>query len=158
MLVNQTILTEIRAIIARAKEKAIRAVDQERVLMYWHIGKTIFEEEQQGKDRAGYGEYLIKYLAERLQPEFGNGFSRRYLELFRQFYRTFPIANTLCSQLGWGHYKVLIRIDNQDKRGFFVAETTKNNWTIRQLERQIHSHLYERLLVSNDKGSISHWL
>ncbi|GAA0531292.1 PDDEXK nuclease domain-containing protein [Chitinophaga japonensis] len=154
MIVTQHLLTEIKAIITQAKEKAIRAVDHERVLMYWHIGKRIFEEEQQGKDRADYGEYLIKYLAEQLQPEFGNGFSRRQLAFFRQFYRAFPIVNTLCSQLGWSHYKLLMRIDNQHKKDFFIAETIKNNWTVRQLERQIHSQLYERLLLSNDKESV----
>lgn len=137
---------EIKAIITNAKEKAIRAVDHERVLMYWHIGKKIFEEEQQGKDRAGYGEYLIKYLAEQLQPEYGSGFSRRQLEQFRVFYRLFPIAHTLCAQLAWSHYRLLIRVDNQDKRDFYITEAIKNNWVVRQLERQINSQLYERLL------------
>ncbi len=122
--------------------------------MYWHIGKRIFEEEQQGKDRAEYGEYLTKYIAEQLEPEFGSGYSKRQIELFRQFYRTFPIANTLYSQLSWSQYKLIIRIDNQDKREFYIAETVKNNWTVRQLERQINSSLYERLLLSNDKESV----
>src|SRR5881397_36009 len=98
MLVNAAIVNEIKDIIAGAKERAIRAVDQERVLMYWHIGKVIFEEEQQGKDRADYGTYLIKYLSEQLQPEFGSSFSFRNLNLFRQFYRVFPIVNALRSQ------------------------------------------------------------
>ena len=87
MQLRKELIQEVRAIISRAKEKAIRAVDYERVLMYWHIGKKIFEEEQQGNDRANYGKYLIKYLAEQLQPEFGSGFSQRQLALFRQFYR-----------------------------------------------------------------------
>ena len=72
----------------------------------------------------------------------------------RQFHRTFPIANTLYSQLSWSHYKLLIRLDNEDKRAFYIAEATKNNWTVRQLERQINSQLYERLLLSNDKASV----
>ena len=72
MLVNSSILNEVKNIIAAAKEKAIRAIDNERVLMYWHIGKAIFEEEQQGKDRADYGSYLIRYLSEQLQPKFGS--------------------------------------------------------------------------------------
>ena len=154
MFVDNHLLHEIKSIITQAKEKAIRAVDHERVMMYWHIGRKIFEEEQQGQDRAGYGEYLIKYLAEQLQPEFGSGFSWRQLALFRQFYRTFPIVNALRSQLGWTHYKLLIRVDNQQKREFYISETTKNNWNTRQLERQINSQLYERLLLSNDKESV----
>lgn len=153
-LVNNSIINDIKSIIIRSKENAIRAVDHERVLMYWHIGRTIFEEEQQGKERAGYGQYLIKYLSERLQPEFGSGFSYRNLVLFRQFYRIFPIVNAVRSQLGWTQYRYLIRIDNQHKREFYIAESIKNNWTSRQLERQINSQLFERLLLSNDKQNV----
>lgn len=129
-------------------------VDHERTLMYWQIGQRIFEEEQQGKDRADYGNYLTKFIADQLEPEYGSGFSKRQIELFRQFYRTFPIANTLYSQLGWSQYKIIIRLDSQDKRDFYIAETIKNNWTVRQLERQINSSLWERLLMSNDKESV----
>lgn len=118
--------------------------------MYWNIGRVIFEEEQAGEDRAAYGSYLIKTLSAALKPEFGSGFSVRQLELCRQFYRVFPIANALRSQLGWTHYRLLIRIDNSDKRDFYFAETTKNNWSARQLERQINSQLFERLLMSNN--------
>lgn len=154
MLVNQHIITDIKALIAQSKEKAIRAVDHQRTLMYWDIGKRIFEEEQQGQDRADYGKYLTEYIANELEPEYGSGYSKRQIELFRQFYRTFPIANTLYSQLSWSQYKLLIRIDNQEKIAFYIAEIIKNNWTVRQLERQIYSNLYERLLLSNDKESV----
>ena len=154
MLVNASIVHEIKNIIAGAKERAIRAVDHERVLMYWHIGKVIFEEEQQGKYRADYGTYLIRYLSEQLQPEFGSGFSYRNLNLFRQFHRVFPIVQTLSAQLTWSHYSLLLRIENEDKRIYYIAETTKNSWTVRQLERQINSQLFERLLLSNDKESV----
>lgn len=105
---------------------------------------------QQGAERAGYGEFLIKSLADSLEPQFGTGFSSRQLNLFRQFYRVFPIVNALRSLFSWTHYRVLIRIENQDKRDFYIAETEKNNWTARQLERQVNSHLFERLLISND--------
>jgi hypothetical protein len=106
MIVNQSVITDIKAIILNnAKDKAIRLVDHERTLMYWQVGKRIFEEEQQGKDRADYGNYLTRFLANQLEPEYGSGFSKRQIELFRQFYRTFPIANTLYSQLSWSQYK-----------------------------------------------------
>lgn len=154
MLQNQSIIPDIKAIIATAKDKAIRAVDNERTLMYWRIGQRIFEEEQEGKDRADYGEYLTKYISQQLEPEFGSGFSKRQIELFRQFYRAFPIANALRSQLSWTHYKLIIRLDSQDKIDFYIAETVKNNWNTRQLERQIYSSLWERLLMSNDKESV----
>jgi predicted nuclease of restriction endonuclease-like (RecB) superfamily len=154
MLQNQSVIPDIKAIIAASKDKAIRAVDNERTLMYWYIGQRNFEEEQDGKDRADYGEYLTKYISQQLEPEFGSGFSKRQIELFRQFYRSFPIANALRSQLSWTHYKLIIRLDSQDKMDFYIAETVKNNWNTRQLERQIYSSLWERLLISNDKESV----
>ncbi|CAN1543519.1 YhcG PDDEXK nuclease domain containing protein [Flavobacteriaceae bacterium] len=154
MLQNQSIIPDIKAIINSSRENAIRAVDNERTLMYWTIGKRIFEEEQQGKDRADYGTYLIRVLAEQLQPEYGTGFSVRQLERYRQFYRTFPIASALRTQLSWTQYKLLFAIDNSEKREFYIAESVKNNWTSRQLERQINSSLYERLLMSSDKQSV----
>ena len=150
MLLKTELIHQIQTIIADAKGRAIRSVDTERVMMYWQIGKVILEEEQEGKERAGYGDFLIKSLANELEPQFGSGFSYRQLNLFRQFYRTFPIVNALRSQLSWTHYRTLIRIDNQDKRDFYIAETEKNNWTARQMERQINSQLFERLLISND--------
>jgi DUF1016 N-terminal domain len=101
MKVREELVSEITAIVTLSQEKAIRSVDTERVLMYWNIGSKIFEEEKQGKKRADYGKYLIKFLSERLQPQFGSGYSVRQLELFRQFYRCFPIANALRSQFSW---------------------------------------------------------
>ena len=153
-LINQQIIGDIKSIIANAQERAIRSVDHKRTLMYWHIGKRIFEEEQQGKDRAKYGAYILKYVSEQLEPVCGDGFGKRHLEQMRQFYRLFPIANTLYSQLNWSQYKLLLRIEDKDKRAFYIAESIKNNWTSRQLERQINSLLYERLLLSSDKESV----
>lgn len=123
MLLNSSIIHEIKSIISQSRENAIRAVDNERTLMYWSIGKRIFEEEQQGKDRADYGSYLIKFISNQLQLEFGTGFSIRQLERYRQFYRTFPIASALRSQLNWTQYKLLLSIENQDKRDFYIAES-----------------------------------
>lgn len=154
MEISKSIIEQIQSIIANAQAKAIRSVDTERVLMYWQIGKVIFEEEQQGKDRADYGTYLIKSISNTFQPQFGSGFSYRQLNWYRQFYRTFPIASALRTQFSWTHYKNLISLDNQDKREFYIAEADKNNWTARQLERQINSQLFERLLLSNDVKAV----
>ncbi|MPL56220.1 putative nuclease YhcG [bioreactor metagenome] len=154
MQLNQSIISDIKSIIAQSRDRAIRAVDHQRTLMYWHIGKRIFEEEQEGKDRADYGKYLTEYIANELEPEFGSGFSKRQIELFRQFYRVFPIANALRSQLSWTQYRLLMRLEKDEKREFYIAESVKNNWTSRQLERQMNSNLYERLLLSNDKESV----
>jgi predicted nuclease of restriction endonuclease-like (RecB) superfamily len=154
MELKKSLVEEILGIISASQARAIRSVDTERVLMYWQIGKVIFEEEQQGKDRAGYGDFLISTLSKVLVSHYGTGFSYRQLNSFRQFYRIFPIVNALRSQLSWTHYRTLIRIDNQDKREFYIAEADKNNWTARQLERQVNSQLFERLLLSNDVHSV----
>jgi len=145
---------DIKVLIATAQEKAIRAVDSQRVLLYWHIGQRIFEEVQGGEARAEYGKSLIKNLSNELEPLYGSGYSFRQLYLFVQFYKTFPIVNTLYSQLNWSQYKLLIRIDDSLKREFYIAESTKNLWSKRDLERQINSSLYERLLLSSDKKSV----
>jgi len=154
MQLKQDLIAQIQSIIATANERAIRSVDTERVLMYWQIGKVIFEEEQGGKERAEYGKFLIKSISNIFQPQLGTGFSIRQLERYRQFYRTFPIASALRTQFSWTHYKTLISIDNQDKRAFYIAETEKNNWNARQLERQVNSQLFERLLLSNDVKAV----
>lgn len=147
-------VSEIRTIIEKARSAAVRSVDFCRVQMYWNIGRRIFEEEQQGKERADYGAYLIRHLAKELEPEYGSGFSVRQLEQSRQFYRTYPIANTLRSQLNWSQYRRLIQIDDPDKREFYELESVNGGWTARETERQINSMLYERLLLSNDKESV----
>ena len=110
----QNLYNEVREIIASARQNAVRSVDFCRVQMYWNIGQRIFETEQNGKERAEYGSYLLKNLAKRLEPEYGSGFSVRQLELCRQFYRIYPIANTLYSQLNWSQYKLLISISDED--------------------------------------------
>lgn len=148
------LLGDIREIIDSARRQAVKSVDFCRVQMYWQMGKRIFEEEQQGKERADYGTYLIKNLAKQLEPEYGSGFSVRQLERSRQFYRLYPIATALRTQLNWSQYKMLISIDNPDKREYYELEAVNNAWTGRELERQINSHLYERLLLSNDKEAV----
>lgn len=151
---EELLLKDARKIIIESRNNAVRSVDFCRVQMYWNLGKRIFEEEQMGKDRADYGTYLIKNLADKLEPEFGSGFSVRQLELCRQFFRTYPIANTLYSQLNWSQYKLLIAIKDEHKREYYQLESVNNGWTKRELERQINSQLYERLLLSNDKEEV----
>lgn len=154
MELNPAILQQIQSIIHQARENAIRSVDTHRVRMYWEIGRVIFHEEQKGKQRAAYGEFLIQSLSRELLPAFGSGFSVRQLQLFRQFYQIFPIANALRSQFNWSHFRIFMRLDNQSKKAFYMAETVKNCWTARQLERQVASHLYERLLLSNNEEEV----
>lgn len=151
---DEQFVSDIRNIIITARTAAIRSVDFERVKMYWKLGERIFIEEQKGQDRAEYGAYLLQNVALEIEKEFGSGFSVRQLERARRFYRTYPIATALRTQLNWYQYRLLIQISDNDKREYYELETANNNWTGRELERQINSGLYERLLLSNDKKSV----
>lgn len=153
-MIPNALIDDVRTIIENARINAVRSVDFCRVQMYWNLGRRIFEEEQQGKDRADYGAYIVKTLAENLEAEYGSGFSKRQLELCRQFYRIYPIANAVRSQLNWTQYRLLIQIDDPDKREYYELESVNHAWTARETERQINSQLYERLLLSNDKEAV----
>lgn len=152
--IRDEFISDIRNIILSSRNAAIRSVDWGRVRMYWKIGERIILEEQHGEERAEYGTYLLKNLAYKIEAEFGSGFSVRTLEQCRQFYRTYPITNALRSQFNWFQYRLLIQIDNKGKREYYELEALNNNWTGRELERQINSGLYERLLLSNDKKAV----
>lgn len=153
-VISTKLIQDAKQIIENARKNAVRSVDFCRVQMYWNLGRRIFEEEQHGKKRADYGAYIVKSLAEKLEAEYGSGFSKRQLEFCRQFYNIFPIANALRSQLNWSQYRMLIQISDPDKREYYELEAVNNSWNGRELERQINSQLYERLLLSNDKESV----
>lgn len=148
------LVSEIRSIIESARTNAVRSVDFCRVQMYWQIGRRIVEEEQGGQTRAEYGKGLIKNLAKEIEPEYGSGFGQRQLERARQFYIEFPIASTLRTQFNWSQYKLLIGIADKEKREYYELEAVNNCWTARQMQRQINSMLYERMLLSNDKEAV----
>ena len=148
------LVKEIRDIIDSSRVNAVRSVDFCRVQMYWHIGRRIVEEEQGGKARAEYGKGLIKNLAKELEPVYGSGFSFRQLNFARQFFLTFPKVNALRSQFNWTQYRTLLQISDKDKREYYELEAANNCWTARQMQRQINSMLYERLLLSNDKDAV----
>ena len=151
---NTTVYSDIREIILKARNNAVRSVEFTRLIMYWHLGERIFNEEQRGQERAEYGEYLIRDLSKELEKEFGSGFSQRQLERARKFYRVYPNVNDVRPQLNWSQYRRLIAIDDDYKREYYELESANQAWTARETERQINSQLYERLLLSNDKKSV----
>ena len=124
------------------------------VKAYWEIGEQIFVDCGEN-DRADYGKKLIKYLSVKLTKEFGRGFDERNLRYMRQFYTTFPIRNALRSELSWTHYRSLMRVPNDQARDFYLEECSKAGWSTRQLERQIYTLYYERILASQDKESVA---
>jgi predicted nuclease of restriction endonuclease-like (RecB) superfamily len=148
------ILSDIRLIIEETRNRVARSINHERTVAYWLIGQRIVEEEQHGKGRATYGKRLVHHLAENLTSEFGEGFSANNLWRMKDLYLGFPILDALRQELSWTHYRLLVKIENLDKRDFYIAEAIKNAWNVRQLERQINALLYERLLMSQDKETI----
>jgi len=148
------IFSQIKEILASARAKAYSAVNFAMVEAYWLIGKQIVEA-QAGNERAEYGEYLIKYLSEQMTRDFGKGFTITNLKYMRQFYTMFPIRHALRDQLAWTHYRQIMKVENETARNFYIDESIKSNWSTRQLERQINTHFYERLLSSQNKEAVS---
>ncbi len=148
---NDNLYLNIKNILQSARDNAYRQVNFIMVEAYWNIGQQIVEEEQNGKDRAEYGSYLIKELSSKLSKDFGKGFTQQNLRNMRQFYNCFPIRSTLCSELSWSHYRLIMRLDNPQARLWYTEESAKSNWSVRALERQIGTHYYERLLSSKEK-------
>ncbi|MDD3506534.1 MAG: PDDEXK nuclease domain-containing protein, partial [Sulfurimonas sp.] len=151
---NDDLYLNIKNILQSARDNAYRQVNFIMVEAYWNIGQQIVEEEQNGKDRAEYGSYLIKELSTKLTKDFGKGFTQQNLRNMRQFYNCFPIRSTLCSELSWSHYRLIMRLDNPQARLWYTEESAKANWSVRALERQIGTHYYERLLSSKEKQPV----
>ena len=147
------IFEEIKILVNDSRNRVYSAVNTEMLNLYWNIGKIIMEI-QQGDERASYGDAVLEKLSIRLTNEFGKGYSARNLERMRKFYICFPISTTLSSKLSWSHYLELIKIEEENKRGFYLNEAINSRWSVRELQRQIASLLYERLALSKDKESV----
>lgn len=146
--------SSIRQVIQQARQQLKQTVNQQMVQAYWHIGRLIVEQEQQGRERAEYGKQQLKQLSERLREEFGRGFDVGNLRNMRQFYLTFPKYDAARSVLSWTHYRCLMRIENPVARQWYADEAASQNWSSRALERQIGVLYYERLLASQDKQAV----
>ena len=148
------IFSEIKSLVIDSRNRVYSVVNTEMLHLYWSIGKIIMGI-QKGNERAKYGDKVLENLSEKLTDEFGKGFSKRNLERMRKFYCYFQITTTVSSQLSWSHYLELIKIDEDNKRQFYLKETINSNWSVRELQRQISSLLYERLVLSKDKKKIN---
>ena len=144
----------IRRVLLEAQSSVSRAVNTAMVHAYFEIGRLIVEDEQHGKARAEYGEETLKMLSERLAAEFGRGFSRQNLQNMKQFYMSFQNCQTLSSKLSWSHYTLLMRLDDEQARDFYIKEAEAENWSVRELDRQINSLFFERLALSRNKVEI----
>jgi predicted nuclease of restriction endonuclease-like (RecB) superfamily len=171
--ITKTDLAErIERLITKARNRTVAAVNTAMVYTYYEIGRMIVEDEQRGEQRAEYGTAMLKNVANQLTKKFGKGFSYTNLEQMRKFYKVYSqipqtlsekfkdatIPKTLSEQLhftlSWSHYLKLMRIDNPEERRFYEIEATENNWSMRELQRQFDSSLYERLALSRDKAGV----
>ena len=149
-----TVYSGIKKILEEARSSAYRAVNFAMVQAYWNIGRVIVEEEQMGKAKANYGQNLIKELSKRLKVDFGKGFDPSNLWHMRSFFLAFPILDAVRRELTWTHYRLLLKVESHDIRQFYLDECIAENWSTRQLERQINSFYYERLLSSKSKKNV----
>ena len=147
------VFDNIKELVINSRNKVYTTVNKEMLNLYWNIGRIIMEI-QQGDERASYGDAVLEKLSLKLTNEFGKGFSKRNLERMRKFYIIFPIATTLSSQLSWSHYLELIKIEEEPKRNFYLKECINSMWSVRELQRQKDSLLYERLILSADKEKV----
>ena len=150
---NSNLYGAIRLVLETARQNAYKAVNFAMVQAYWNIGRLIVEDEQKGEVRAEYGKKVLAELADRLTSEFGKGFDASNLRYMRLFYQAFPKCDALRHELSWTHYRLLLRVENQDARDWYMNEAAAENWSSRQLERQISVLYYDRMLRSADKES-----
>lgn len=167
-LSNTKFFSQIVDLLQLARNSVIRSINQTMVHTYFEIGRMIVEEEQNGKDRAEYGTKLLQELSKTLTREFGKGFSVTNIQQMRNFYLIYQKQQTVSVKsenaiqqtvsvdfkLSWSHYLKLMRINSENERRFYEIEAVKNNWSIRELERQYDSALYTRLVLSRDKEKV----
>jgi predicted nuclease of restriction endonuclease-like (RecB) superfamily len=170
---------KVASLLKEARSTVAKSINYTMVASYFEIGKLIVENEQKGKERAEYGKAVLKQLSQKLLLEFGKGFSVYNLERMRKFYLIYNerVTSKIKSAsvmrkseseksatllrisdrvftLSWSHYLQLIKIDSKQERNFYEIEATNNNWSVRELERQFNSSLYERLVLSRDKKNV----
>lgn len=151
---SSELFAEIKDILLAARSKAYRAIGSAMVDAYWEIGKRIVEDEQLGEKRAQYGKASLEGLSRLLTKEFGKGFDARNLRNMRSFYLKFPIRNAVRTELTWTHYRALLRVESDEARNWYMEEAIRCQWSSRQLDRQISTLYYERLLMSRDKAIV----
>ena len=150
-ITNKSLLGDIKSLLQTARQNLQQTVNTTMVQTYWNIGQLIVEDEQNGSERAEYGKKQLEEIADTLTQEFGKGFNARNLRNMRQFYKTFPIWQSVNAKLSWTHYVRLMRIENKEAREWYIKESIENNWSARALDRQISMLYYERLLSSKEK-------
>ncbi len=151
---EEKMYNEIKELIENSRRRVLRFANTELVNLYWRIGENIVNNLQKGEKRAKYGEHILENVSIRLSNQFGRGYSLRNIRNMRNFYLLFSIRQIESAELGWSHYVELIKIEDEHIRNFYMQECLNSRWEAKELERMIKSHLYERLLVSNEENKI----
>lgn len=146
-LAKRNLFDAIKEIIVQSRLRVFRIANSALLESYWHIGKLIIEDEQQGKLRADYGKAILKTLSKQLTLEFGKGFDDSNLRNIRSFYLAFPIRDAFRHELSWTHYRLLSRLDSEEKRNFYITESIASNWSSRELQRQINILASDRTFI-----------
>lgn len=149
-----SLISSIGSLLEEARKKAYSQINQILVKAYWEIGKRIVEFEQSGKERAEYGSRLLENLSINLTEKYGKGFSPYSLRKMRAFYLAFTKWATVSPKLSWSHYRLILRLDHELARKFYIKETENENWSVRELGRQINSMLFERIALSKDAKGV----
>jgi len=147
------LFSEIKKILEEARANTYRAVNTHIIDAYWQIGKLIVRA-QGGNKTAEYGKSLLSELSKKLQEEYGKGFDESNLRRMRQFFIQFENRDTLCHELSWSHYRILLKVEKVEARKFYMDECRKSRWSVRELKRQLDTFYYERLLSSQDKVAV----
>lgn len=150
----ENLYEKVVQIIEEAKNTVYRTANFEMVKAYWAIGRKIVEQEQQGKERAEYGTSLLKELSQKLTTKYGKGFDDSNLRYIRKFYLVFPKCDALRHELSWTHYRLLLKVEDEKARDFYLNESIESNWSTRTLERQIGNLYYQRMLMSREKDPV----
>lgn len=148
---EEYLFTQIKQMLDDARKRIVHTVNTTTIEAYWQVGKYIVEFEQNGNSRAEYGKGVIQSLSKRLMAEYGEGFTVPNIKFMRQFYLTYPKGYAVRSQLSWTHWRTLLRVQDETAREYYINECVSENWSTRQLERQVNTMFYERMLASNDK-------
>ena len=148
-------LDSLKDIVKSARKYAYSSICFAQVQSNWLLGKRIVEQIQKGNDKAEYGKHILKIASESLTEEFGKGYDESNLRYMRLFYKTFPICDALRHELSWTHYRRLLSVENQEARIWYMNEAANSVWSTRQLDRQISTLYYDRLLGSHDKKIVT---
>ena len=151
MEIRESIYQNVKEVLLQARNNTYSYINAQMIFAYWQIGKIIVEEEQKGEKRAEYGNFLLKELAQKLSLDFGKGFDERELRRIRQFYNCFPIRDALRPELTWTHYRLIIRVEDETARQYYITESITQHWSTRKLDRNISTQYFQRIIANKTK-------